>query len=271
MTPAACRSSVALLSLTLVGALALAGCGETASAPSAAAQASTSTSSTVAGSAAKTTTGSTAAAAGSHATPMQTKAKDAGSALPRAKDGHVDRSKAHLVLPPANSRPAPKLTASEAAELPVTDIYLASPAITQRAGVSANTIAREYTCHGANHSPPLRWHGIPSNTRELALFVMSVDPVAGKLFFDWAVGGLSPSIKELEAGKLPAGAVAGRNGYGNTSYSICPSGGKQESYVFVLYALPSSLSPKAGFDPMTLRKEAIHLSRHTGLLVGNYG
>jgi phosphatidylethanolamine-binding protein (PEBP) family uncharacterized protein len=176
-----------------------------------------------------------------------------------------------LVLPSANSQPAPKLSPSERAHVSVADITLSSPAIKQVRLASASNLAQRYTCRGTDESPPLHWTKPPAGTRELALFVMSVHPVAGKLFFDWAIAGLSPSLHGLGSGATPAGAVVGRNGYGNAAYSICPSNGTRENYVFALYALPRSLAPKANFDPATLRQQAIGLARHTGLLVGTYG
>ena len=39
---------------------------------------------------------------------------------------------------------------------------------------------------------------------------------------------------------------SGTNGFGNRGYEICPSG-SGETYVFALYALPRSLSPRPGF------------------------
>jgi phosphatidylethanolamine-binding protein (PEBP) family uncharacterized protein len=110
-----------------------------------------------------------------------------------------------------------------------------------------------------------------SGTQELMLFAISTEPVSGKLFFDWAVAGLSPSLKGLEGGSLPAGAVVGRNGDGRDGYALCPANGKRESYVFALFALPQRLAPQAGFDPAALRQQAIKIARHTGLLVGSYG
>jgi len=175
------------------------------------------------------------------------------------------------VLPPAGSKPEPKLSASEQAALPVSDISLSSSAITRQGQSSLYTIASEYTCHGADRSLPLHWSGVPANTRELALFAISTRPVGGKLYFDWALAGISPTLTGIQAGQQPPGAVAGQNSSGKTTYSICPPAGQHESYVFLLYALPSTLHPKPGFDPATLRAQAKHIARHTGLLVGTNG
>ena len=38
---------------------------------------------------------------------------------------------------------------------------------------------------------------------------MNVQPVEGQLFVDWALAGLDPGLKEIEAGELPKGAIVG--------------------------------------------------------------
>jgi phosphatidylethanolamine-binding protein (PEBP) family uncharacterized protein len=257
-----------LLLLLVACALVATGCGEASGGASGAS--STATQHTPATTAAASSDSGGAASAGLGTTGAQahqrsTNARHATTAAP------VRKSKAHLVLPPPGSHPEPKLTASERATVSVADISLSSPAIKRVANRSAYTLDREYTCHGADHSPPLRWSGVPANTKELALFAISTRPVNGKLFFDWALANLKPSLKGLQAGTLPAGAVLGESSSGHAFYSICPASGKRESYVFVLYALPTSLAPTAGFDPTTLRHQAMQLARHTGLLVGTYG
>ena len=169
----------------------------------------------------------------------------------------------------AHAKPAPKLPPARLARLPVTDITLSSPAILSARGAQS-TIPRQYTCDGANHWPTLHWSALPADTAELALFVINVKPVDNKLFFDWAVAGLSPKLDGIQTGQLPAEAIQGRNGYGDTGYTICPEGPNAESYVFALYALPKSLNPHPGFNPTTLREQALETARHSGLLIGTY-
>jgi phosphatidylethanolamine-binding protein (PEBP) family uncharacterized protein len=256
----------ALLLAGAIGALILGGCGESSGTPAAA------RTSTTAGSGASptdsTTTGTTttipnAAASGATA-PASGPARGSGRTA-----GHAKR--AHLVLPPPGSHPEAKPSASEQAALPVTDISLSSTAITRQGQSALYSLAGQYTCHGSGGSPPLRWSGVPSNTRELALFVISTRPVNDKLYFDWALAGISPTLTGIQAGHQPPGAVAGLSSSGKTTYSICPPAGQHENYVFILYALPSTLNPKPGFDPATLRAQAKQIARHTGLLVGSYG
>jgi len=256
----------ALLLTGAVGALILGGCGEGSATPAAA------NTSTTASSAAASTTDNTAtasAAAPSAGSPTSTTSTASGGGSGARHTGHGKR--VHLVLPPAGSHPEPKLSSSEQAALPVTDISLSSTAVTRQGQSALYTLAGQYTCHGSDSSPPLRWSGVPSNTRELALFVISTRPVGGKLYFDWALAGISPTLTGIQAGQRPPGAVAGLSSSGKATYSICPAAGQRENYVFLLYALPSTLNPKPRFDPAALRAQAKQIARHTGLLVGGYG
>jgi hypothetical protein len=126
-----------------------------------------------------------------------------------------------------------------------------------------------YTCDGKGTSPALRWQGVPQGTAELVLFVANARPVGGQLFFDWAVAGLTPELEEIEAGKLPKGAVVGRNSFGKAGYEICPEG-SSETFVLTLFALPKKLSPSQGFEPLALRKAVGDSSGSVGLLALDY-
>ena len=146
---------------------------------------------------------------------------------------------------------------------------LSSPAIRKVAGGGLE-LDRESTCNGADRSPALSWSGVPSNAAELTLFVLNLEPVNHRLFVDWAVAGLSPKLNHLEAGRLPPGAVVGRNGFGRASYSICPSDSARESYVFALEAPTTRVAAQPGFEPLALRERALASSRGDGLLIASY-
>jgi phosphatidylethanolamine-binding protein (PEBP) family uncharacterized protein len=241
------KGARSLIALTAAAAaLVVAGCG--GSSPNA-------------GSASTAATSSSATAT----TSAQSSLHPAGSTAPAVH--HLAKSRAHLSLP--TGPPAPGITPAQRAKAALVNIALSSPAVQHLTGVTGQLPAK-YTCDGQNTPPPLRWQGVPSEAQELQLFVMSLKPVAGKLFFDWAVAGLSPKLTSLEPGHLPAGAVVGSNSDGHTAYSICPSGTEHEQYVFALFALPKRLGPKQGFDPLTLRDQVIHSAHKAGLLILSY-
>jgi hypothetical protein len=150
----------------------------------------------------------------------------------------------------------------------VASLTLRSPS-SRSSGGGPQALLAEYTCDGKGTSPAFRWQGVPQGTAELVLFAMNVQPVGGQLFFDWAVAGLSPELEEIEAGKLPKGAVVGRNGFGKAGYEICPEG-SGETYIFTVFALPKKLSPSQGFEPLALRKAATEASGNVGLLALGY-
>ena len=242
----------------LAAALVLTGCGGGSS--------DTSGSTTAASNAASEAGTGTNAGAGASA-PTESDATEAGE--PGGEEGQSspgDKRGPSVPLPTGPE--APKITPEQRREATVANMSLESPSsVPSSSGPQA--LPAEYTCDGKNTSPPLRWQGVPQGTAELALFAMNIRPVEGKLFFDWAVGGLSPELEEIKAGELPRAAVVGRNSFGKADYEICPEAGS-ETYMFTLFALPKRLSPAQGFDPMAFRKAVVDVSGNVGLLALNY-
>lgn len=185
-------------------------------------------------------------------------AKEPSSAQNPAKHGKP------ITLPKGEREP--QATPAEEANATVVDIGLESPDVAQGGALPA-----AFTCDGKGSWPTLQWRGVPAGTAELVLFAMNLQPVEGKLFFDWALAGLDPGLEELESGKLPKGAVQGQNSFGKAAYEICPPQGQGETYAFALYALPRALRPKQGFDPVALRQRVQAISRSAGLLTASYG
>lgn len=142
--------------------------------------------------------------------------------------------------------------------------------LTVSSSTGLEPIAARYTCDGADQSPPLSWGRIPSGTVELALFVINSEPVHGKLFVDWAVTGLKPSLRKLSAGQLPAGAVVGRNSFGQARYSICPSRGVHAGYLVRLDALPKRVGERRGFNAPVQLTPVNRASNFSGLLGFSY-
>lgn len=173
----------------------------------------------------------------------------------------------HIRQPRGPEEPAP--TPQQRAQATVASMSLSSPVL-QPGPESISTLPATYTCDGTDTWPTLRWSGIPAGTAKLALLVLNVEPVNEALFFDWAVTGLDPSSTGLDSGKLPKGAIVGKNSFGKVGYSICPPGG-HETYVFALYALSSSIPAKKGFDPKALREQILELSGNSGLMAVGYG
>jgi phosphatidylethanolamine-binding protein (PEBP) family uncharacterized protein len=129
----------------------------------------------------------------------------------------------------------------------------------------------QYTCDGSDVSLPLRWKGIPAGTAELMLDVLNIQPVNGKLYFDWAVAGINPKSSGTAAGTIPPGAVVGVGTDGHAGYSVCPAKtGKRVGYVAVLFSLPHRLRAKPGFSATALRLQAERTAQFEGFSFFDY-
>jgi Raf kinase inhibitor-like YbhB/YbcL family protein len=114
-------------------------------------------------------------------------------------------------------------------------------------------IGVEYTCTGANRSPPLAWGGLPKSTASFAL-IMSDPDAPGGTFIHWVAYNIPPTTSSLPAGvprtsAIPGGGTNGANGVGQIGYKgPCPPPGKVHHYHFRLYAVDSKLNLGDGAD-----------------------
>jgi Raf kinase inhibitor-like YbhB/YbcL family protein len=147
-------------------------------------------------------------------------------------------------------------------------IHLTSPAFADGA-----MIPKQFTCDGANHSPPLEWTSVPGAARSLALICEDPDAPMGT-WSHWVVHDLPPETTKLEAGASPdSGPLAnhqGKNDFGKIGYGgPCPPSGTHR-YVFRLYALDKQLNPgSAATRAMVLKAIAGHILAE-GRLIGKY-
>lgn len=146
--------------------------------------------------------------------------------------------------------------------IPKVTLLMSSPVFQEGGPIPAR-----YTCDGAGTSPPLRWRAIPHGTAELALFVLNLNSApGGKPLIYWAVAGLHPTLKGISAGKLPRGAIVGRNSLGQSRYTICPSkSGGLQHYIVALFAVQHSVSATPGFSANALYKTVSSTAEYKGL------
>ncbi len=97
----------------------------------------------------------------------------------------------------------------------------------------------QYTCHGKGENPPVYWSGAPQGTKALALVVDDADaPITPYVY--WIVYNISPDSPDIQAGRLPPGALQAQNSKGTAGYAPpCPNGRHQ--YRFTIYALNAPL------------------------------
>jgi phosphatidylethanolamine-binding protein (PEBP) family uncharacterized protein len=197
-------------------------------------------------------------------------AQSAAAAVPGTASVPAGKGAKHgqrIAQPTGEPEQAP--SPAQVAAATVADMSLESPAIVA-SSEGPGAIPAPYTCDGKDSWPAFHWSGVPAGTAELALFVMNVQPVQEKLFVDWAVAGLDPSLGGIEAGRLPKGAVVGTNGFGKADYEICPPPNSGEIYMFAVYALPRRLLPPKGFEARELRAQVLATSGNVGLLPAAY-
>jgi len=207
---------------------------------------------------------STAAPAGTVKASTSPGAKPASSAKPAAGTSSTQGTPAGTQATPSSTRTAASPPQKHSSQ---DDIELSSPVVREGGRLPAR-----YTCDGADVSPPLRWSSIPAGTAELALFVFEFEGEApgGGSLLDWAVAGLSPTLRGLAAGALPAGAIVGRNSRGQSRYSICPPPGGIHHYGVVLLALPRPVAAAPGFDADALDRQATSIAESEGLFGFSY-
>ena len=123
-------------------------------------------------------------------------------------------------------------------------LTLRSPAF-----LAGAAIPGEYTCDGANHSPPLQWSGAPAGTRSFALILDdpdAPDPKAPKMtWVHWVLYDMPASATGLAGAadpkQLPPGTREGTNSAKRTAYGgPCPPTGRHR-YFHKLYALDITL------------------------------
>jgi Raf kinase inhibitor-like YbhB/YbcL family protein len=143
-------------------------------------------------------------------------------------------------------------------------VLLAGVAWPQREGVTAMSfsakttafppggdIPSQYTCDGADKSPPLSWSGPPEGTKTFALIADDPDAPAGT-WVHWVAYDIPASTAQLPEGVpktqgIAGGGMQGKNDFQKIGYGgPCPPPGKPHRYYFKLYALDNQLNLPAG-------------------------
>lgn len=112
--------------------------------------------------------------------------------------------------------------------------------LTSAAFDEGSSIPREFTCDGADVSPPLSWTGVPEGTGAL---VLVVDDPDARGFVHWIVLDLPAADGDLQRGVAPTAASPqqGRNDFGRAGWGgPCPPSGTHH-YRFTLTAVAAPL------------------------------
>ncbi len=136
-------------------------------------------------------------------------------------------------------------------------------------------IPAEYTCDGADVSPPLSWSGAPEGTRAFALICDDPDAPAGT-WLHWTIWNIPGDRTSLPKGVSKAehvldGARQGRNDFRKIGYGgPCPPPGPAHRYYFRLYALNAPLDLPAGATRAQLESAMKGHVLATATLMGRY-
>jgi Raf kinase inhibitor-like YbhB/YbcL family protein len=145
-------------------------------------------------------------------------------------------------------------------------IRLTSPAFSD-----GQPVPVEYTCSGSNHSPELKWEGLPAGTHSLTLLVLDPDAPSGT-YTHWVLANLPATLTGLAAGQpTPAGAIDGTNSSSRAGYTgPCPPAGKVHHYIFTLYAVDQVLQLDAAPNRAALEAALQGHVLATGQLTGTF-
>jgi Raf kinase inhibitor-like YbhB/YbcL family protein len=146
--------------------------------------------------------------------------------------------------------------------------------ITSTAFAAGGLIPKQYTCDGANVSPPLSWSGVPPNAKALVLICDDPDAPA-KTWVHWVAYDLPVTLTSLPENtatttELTGGGKQGANDFKKIGYGgPCPPSGTHR-YYFKLYALDTdtSLTPGATKDQLLKAMEGHIVAQ--GQLMGRY-
>jgi Raf kinase inhibitor-like YbhB/YbcL family protein len=135
-------------------------------------------------------------------------------------------------------------------------------------------IPSDFTCDGADMSPPIEWFGAPARTQSLAMIVDDPDAPAGD-WVHWGVYDLPPSLTQLPMGipvgeQVPGVRLQGRSDFGSLGYGgPCPPSGVHR-YFFTVYALDVKLPLKPGATKKELLEAMQGHVLAEGRLTGTY-
>ncbi len=130
-------------------------------------------------------------------------------------------------------------------------------------------IPQKYSCEGEGIHPPLSFEDVAENTKSLVLIVDDPDAPMGT-FVHWVLFNISPTTTEIPEGKVPEGAVQGKNTSGRGDYvAPCPPSGTHR-YRFFLWALSEKLRINSGATREEVEREAEKFIIERAVLLGTY-
>ena len=123
--------------------------------------------------------------------------------------------------------------------------------VESKAFADGGIVPLKYSFYGANTLPDFKLSNLPENTQTIAIILHDLDvapafnPEDNLHWLAWNIPATVP-VTQIEEGKLPEGAVNGRNGRPYMGMGA-PNGPRYHHYVFEFYALDAKLDlPASG-------------------------
>lgn len=148
--------------------------------------------------------------------------------------------------------------------------------LTSTAFEEGQHIPIDFTGHGQDRSPAMKWTDPPQGTAAYALICADPDAPRG-IFTHWLVYNLPAESRELSEGishreGYPNGTLQGTNDFGRVGYNgPKPPKGQTHRYIFTLYALDCTLDLPAGARREELLRALEGRVRAEAQLTGHYG
>ena len=143
--------------------------------------------------------------------------------------------------------------------------------LTSPAFASNARIPSQYSCSGANQSPPLVWRDPPSGASSFALIVRDPD-APNDDFIHWVVFDIPGDARELKASLGRSGPPKqGTNSFGRVGYDgPCPPPGAVHHYRFQLMALDAMLGLGSAATAAEIEAKALSHRLANTELVGEF-
>jgi Raf kinase inhibitor-like YbhB/YbcL family protein len=151
-------------------------------------------------------------------------------------------------------------------------VTLSRISVTSKAFTSGGAVPVDYSCDGADRSPPLTWSAPPEGTKSIAILADDPDSPGGD-FTHWIAYDIPPSTvsvpEAVDAATL--GGDEGTNSFGRGGYGgPCPPRQEMHRYYFHVFALNASLGLKPGATRDTLDAAMSHRVLAEGFLMGTF-